>query len=423
MCIWWVTRTNDAPSRVDRNRNGIPDYVDTARAVFRDVWRAQIGRFGYRKPRSDIGSKRHGPNGKLDIYIADVGSQGLYGYCTTDDPARARRRSVSSYCVVDNDFSRKQFGGSAVGVKALKVTAAHEFFHAVQYGYDWLEDLWLMEGTAAWIEDEIYDGINDNRQYLRTSPLSQRFFFYSIDYYNPDPAEIDAGFKYGAWIFWRYLSERYGRDIVRSVWRRADAWPRMPNEYSARAVVSAVSLRGDDFPSVYADFGVANLAPASGYREGAAYPAPKPTRTMAVSPAGVGRTAVTMFHLANDYYAFTPDGLEAGSTLTLTLELPPPAAGPRARALVEGAGGVVSHISAEYDEALERWLVRVPDFDATRRVVLVLTNGSTRYACWRRQVYSCQGRPVDDVDFYFDATVTAPVPPEPEPTPPPAPTP
>jgi hypothetical protein len=28
------------------------------------------------------------------------------------------------------------------------VTAAHEFFHAIQYGYDVSEDPWLMESTA-----------------------------------------------------------------------------------------------------------------------------------------------------------------------------------------------------------------------------------------------------------------------------------
>jgi hypothetical protein len=405
ICVWWVPRTSDAPSLRDRNRNRIPDYVDTARAVFRYVWAQQIGRYGYRRPLSDIRSRNHGPNKKLDVYVADVGTQGLYGYCTTDDPARGRRRAVSSYCVVDDDFARRQFGGSATGVNALKVTAAHEFFHAVQYAYDWTEDLWLMEGTAVWIEDEVYDGINDNRQYLRTSPLAPRFHFKAVDYYSPDAADVEAGFKYGAWIFWRYLSERFGRDIVRSVWRRADAWPGMPNEYSAKAVVSALALRGQDFGSVFAEFGIANVSPATSYEEGAAYPVPRPSTT-AVGPGGVGETPVLMEHLSNDLYAFTPEGLAPASTLTITLELPNAVSRPGATALVEAVDGVVTRLPAVFDPASSRWTIQVPAFDATRRVVLVLTNASTRYTCWRRLVFSCQGRPIDDHYFYFQASVT-----------------
>ena len=54
----------------------------------------------------------------------------------------------------------------------MRVTAAHEFFHAVQFGYDYFEDVWLMEASSAWVEDEIFDDIDDNRQYLAKSPLS-----------------------------------------------------------------------------------------------------------------------------------------------------------------------------------------------------------------------------------------------------------
>ena len=51
-------------------------------------------------------------------------------------------------------------------INALRVTAAHEFFHAIQFAYDVKEDLWFMEGSATWVEDEVYDSINDNYQFL-----------------------------------------------------------------------------------------------------------------------------------------------------------------------------------------------------------------------------------------------------------------
>jgi len=39
----------------------------------------------------------------------------------------------------------------------IKVTAAHEFNHAIQFGYDYWEETWLMEATATWIEDDTAD--------------------------------------------------------------------------------------------------------------------------------------------------------------------------------------------------------------------------------------------------------------------------
>lgn len=410
VCFWWVSSTRDAPSLRDRDRSTWPDWVERTREVLKTAWNAEVGRLGYRAPRSDASSRQHGPNGKLDVYIADVGAQGLYGYCTTDDPARARRRAVSAYCVVDDDFARSQFGGAATGVAALKVTAAHEFFHAVQYAYDWLEDLWLMEGTAAWIEDEVYDSIDDNRQYLKTSPLAPQNYAFPLDYHNPDRNEPDSDYKYGAWIWWRYLSERFGTGIVRAAWRRADANRGAPDEYSLQAIVSALSIRGLDFGSVFADFAVANAYPSVSYAEGRTYPAPDPDTTM-VSAVGVGRTNVFTYHLANDYYRFAPEGLDPAATLTFTVDLPDPLGSPAANAIVEGVDGSLARVPAVRDETTGRWTIVVPGFGSARLVVLVLTNASTRLRCWQGDVYSCRGRPLDDdVEVAFEATVT-PVPP------------
>ena len=125
----------------------------------------------------------------------DVGADGLYGYCATDDPGAsavgaAQKREVSAYCVVDDDFDPAQYP-AATGEQALAVTAAHEFFHAVQFGYDWREDLWFMEGTAAWVEDEVYDDVNENVLYLlKASALRHPAV----------PVDLSAsGFQYGSW--------------------------------------------------------------------------------------------------------------------------------------------------------------------------------------------------------------------------------
>ena len=37
ICFWWVTKGADAPPLADHSRNGVPDWVDRTRAVFRKV--------------------------------------------------------------------------------------------------------------------------------------------------------------------------------------------------------------------------------------------------------------------------------------------------------------------------------------------------------------------------------------------------
>jgi hypothetical protein len=404
MCFWWVQKTRDAPTLLDTNRNGLPDWIDKTRTAFDKVWATEVGAFNYRRPRSDLSSRYHGPNRKLDVYIADLGALGLYGYCTTDDPRRSSRRYVSAYCVVDDDFSRKQFQVGAYGVAALRVTAAHEFFHAVQFAYDWKEDLWLMEGSAAWIEDEVYDGINDNRQYLDFSPIGQSTFWHALDWYHPNPANVLSLQKYGAWIFFRYLSERYTREIVRTIWRRADAIPGTPNDYSMKAAVNAVALQGDDLHDVFADFGAANIYPDTSYSEGSAYPTPQPTISLALgtgnSPLSSG--SIPMDHMSNDYYRFRP-ATGTLTTLTFAISLPAPVTNPRARALVEAMDGTVTTVPAVLNGVTGQWDIVVNGFGAVKHVTLVLTNASTRYSCRQGTVLSCRGIPLDDLNYSFVA--------------------
>jgi hypothetical protein len=403
ICVHWVEKTSDAPSLSDRNHNRIPDWVDKTRKVMGYVWSVEVSQMGYRSPRSDRSSRNHGPDGKLDVYIADVGALGLYGYCTSDDPARGPRGYVSAYCVVDNNFSRRQFGGAATGVRALQVTAAHEFFHAIQYAYDWLEDLWLMEGTASWVEDEVYDTVNDNRQYLRVSPLATQFAWLPLDHDNFDYTEQDAGYHYGVWIFWRYVAEHYGRGVVRRIWKRVDSQPGALDEYSAEATVNVLDTEGADFGDLVADFGVANLHPAAHYSEGSKYQAPGPITTTAIGPSGLSNSPVPVAHLSNAYYNFTPSSLAPAATLTFTLSLPGGPVPSRANAVVT-SGGVVTRIPAV--QTMGVWKITVPNFGSAQKVTLVLSNGSTRYHCWRGDVYSCRGEPLDDVQYAFSAAVS-----------------
>ena len=181
-----------------------PTTSRPSRASLDEVW-ADGGRRA-RLSRAQVGrhlATNDGGSALLDVYLVDIGGDGLYGYCASDDPhldpptaTGTCRRTVSS--TTTTTFS--QFGYPDP-MRPLKVTAAHEFFHAVQFAYDIGEDGWLMESTATWMEEHVYDPINDNRQYLATSPLAQPLI----------PLDRTRGLRvYGAWIFWQFLTEYLG---------------------------------------------------------------------------------------------------------------------------------------------------------------------------------------------------------------------
>ena len=154
-----------------------------------------MGELGYRAP---LGDGTHGGDSKLDVYLKDLGT-GLYGYCAAE--YRKKGRTASGFCVLDNDYAAAQFP-TRTPENNLAVTAAHEFFHAMMYSYDYNEDPWMLESTATWMEEQVADDVNDNRQYLQYSQLQAA-------YVSLDAFSSTYGFQYGNWIFWEYLTSRW----------------------------------------------------------------------------------------------------------------------------------------------------------------------------------------------------------------------
>jgi hypothetical protein len=391
LCIQWAETGADAPPGADGDPATVPAWVDRTKAVLENVWGHEVGRLGYRAPLSDVASVVNGGDGKLDVYLADIGGEGLYGYCATDDPeARvlggSQKRQVSVYCVVDDDFDPAQFP-EASGERALEVTAAHEFFHAVQFGYDWLEDLWFMEGTAAWVEDEVYDDVNENVLYLWKA---------SVLRHPSVPLDFAAsGFQYGSWIFWRYLSERFGAGIVRDSWERTVG----REAYSLRAATVALAAKGASFRSAFGGFAAANRIPSRRYVEGAAYPIAPAAETSILSRArpGTGWRHGYIRHLSSVYVSFRPDKTVARrSTLRVALDAPPLGTGTEARALVFMASGAVKVARPALNRRGDGVFTTAFGRGLVRRVDLVLTNASTSFNCWWDTAFSCGGLPVDD---------------------------
>jgi hypothetical protein len=384
-CVHYVGSTDDAPPPEDVSGGPAPDHVEMVSTIMEDVWAAEVGTLGYRAPKSDVTSVENGGNALLDVYLVDIGGGGLYGYCTSDDPnldpsSGYPSWDMSAYCVLDNDYDISQFG-YADPMDPLQVTAAHEFFHAVQFSYDIGEDRWLMESTSTWMEEHVYDTINDNRQYLSVSPLTQPLV----------PLDKSTGFQmYGTWIFWQFLTEYVGGavpdpNIVRAVWRKADGRPGAPDMYSTQALAVAVGARTIGgtrwrFRWAFADFAVWNARPAKYYDEGGAYPTGKVVKTVTLTKAAPStKSTAKLDHLTNRYVAVRRgSGLKATARLRVTVDGPGYATGPEASVVVIRKSGKAGYKVVDLNNAGDGAVTVA--FDTTvARVVVIMTNASTRY--------------------------------------------
>ena len=105
----------------------------------------------------------------------------------------------------------------------IQSTAVHEFFHVIQFGYDWEEDLWWMEATAKWAEQEVYAWETSYAdfagKYLLGHPELPLDFQVPANEQNP-PAHRRLH-VYAAGLFAVHLSNEYGADIVEDIWDRA----------------------------------------------------------------------------------------------------------------------------------------------------------------------------------------------------------
>lgn len=399
ICVHYVETSDDAPDQTDDHgssgvgaSNGIPDYIDTVLAETNAIHDEYVAA-GYRAPKPDAG---RGGDNRLDVYIANTGKDSTYGYCTSDDPSR--RTDVWAFCVFDNDFS--EFTAQNPPLDSLRVTAAHEYFHAVQFGYDAAEDSWLMEATAAWVEDEVYPDVDDNRQYLPNSPLALPAV--SLDQFI-DEGRL-SGWHYGDWIFFRFLTERFPTlrgdlpVLVHDIWTLLDSAPGGPDQYSWQGVNSALAALGTSAAQQFTNFSVANLFPAKVYRDAISgavrYPAALRAGVVTLKDTKGRVVTKRINHLASATYRFTPK-VPASRRLTVTVDAPPTVRGSRAIVTTLAKSGAITRKVVPLNSSTGNGAVTVP-FGSVKLVEVTLVNASGRFSCFRNTAFSCQGLPVDD---------------------------
>ena len=186
-------------------------------------------------------------DGLYDIYIDQL-SNGQYGWNCLDSDG-----SGSSWIEIDDNYEGSSY--TTTGEDAMKITIAHEFFHAVQRAYLPASNYndFFFELSSMWIEDIVYPDIDD---YISFSQLA--------DYYFDDPErDIEDYYGYGLGLYGHYLNYRFDNQIMQRIWNNLSSIDTDNNDY----IISSINSVLDDdtyqynsnFADTWLDFNARNL--------------------------------------------------------------------------------------------------------------------------------------------------------------------
>jgi len=264
-----TTGPNAVPTSDVAPANGIPDYIEWLANYADSSYRAEIITLAQFEPPSD---GTLGGDSRYDIYTEEMG---YYGYTQSEGAGPNPWNDAYSYISVHRNFigfpPNDDPDGNQKG--AAKVTIAHEYYHAIQFAYNYLEDAWLMEASSTWMEDYVFDPVNDNYNYLPD-------WFSYPDYSLSSTVNLH---QYAAFIWPKYLSQNFGDTFMPELWSNCI----YATGYSA--LTSTLSTHGATLNAQFAEFCVWNFITGSRndgihYRDASSYPLIKTVRTHTTYP-------------------------------------------------------------------------------------------------------------------------------------------
>lgn len=136
-------------NQADTDGDGIADIIEVTAQAAEDRWDELISEMNYEQPVE---------NGVVTFVIFDdtgeyltPGALGITSLLSNGEP----------YIALDPWMSDAY----------LKVTMGHEFYHAIQFGYDYnfaytYQGINFAEATAVWVEDVLFDSVDDYALYI-----------------------------------------------------------------------------------------------------------------------------------------------------------------------------------------------------------------------------------------------------------------
>jgi len=298
-----LSGSNAVPSTDVDPADGIPDFVQWIADYADSSYRTEIIGLGQLTPPAD---GTLGGDSLYDIYTEEMP---YYGYTQPEGAGPEPWNDAYSYISVHRNFigfpPNTDPDGNQKG--AAKVTVAHEFYHAIQFAYDVGEQVWFMETSSTWMEDYVYDVVNDNYNYLPTLFNDPDWSLHSIT----------NGHMYSAFIWGKYLQENFGAQTFPDIWNQLITTSPYP------AFSTVLAAKGATVPQEVAEFWAWNYVTASRndgnhYEEAENYPLIAITRTHSTYPVsdlgpvtgkypdGMGANYI-VFNIPSDAFSFTVD--------------------------------------------------------------------------------------------------------------------
>jgi hypothetical protein len=269
--IFYTLTGEDGIPIVDENGNAIPDFVEDVALAMEEAWRVEVDVLGWNPPPPDEGT---GGDDRYDIYLEELIEDGILGYAQGGRPdemvgnnpnsSSTELYASSSYIGMDNDFIDPIYDSGISPQDWMKVVAAHELLHAIQYGYDaWEPHNWLWEASATWMELVIYPEITETEFYLEAI------------FKTPDTCQIarggfereeDRGHWYSEWLFLDYMAALYGDDLIRRFWSasiRLDGYDALDEILRAEGTTLEDVLRDYTVAVLLRDFPRGNVYPTA----------------------------------------------------------------------------------------------------------------------------------------------------------------
>ena len=194
----------------DEGMAGTPSYVLEAALAADSAYTVLVTNLGFLPPLPDNGIDGE----ELDIYIRDWNGS-FYGMTYFGNSAPSM-----TYLVIDNDYTESSY--ATIGLAALRVTVAHEFFHMVQLRYAYpfepvTSNAYWYEISSTWMEEKCYPQVDDYHAYVADN-------FRQSSFPNLNDDNFGFAFSYGHGLFGQILDIEYGKSggkhIMLDIWEK-----------------------------------------------------------------------------------------------------------------------------------------------------------------------------------------------------------
>jgi hypothetical protein len=180
-----------APSLEDADVDRVPDYVERLGTYFERAWSVfttdEPEGMGYAPPPLKAGAR-------YPILVYQL-APGYSGQTWAD--SKSGRRATSHVSI-----------SSQLSEPYVRAVAAHELFHAIQFGYNYTASFWWKEATAEWAASEVFPEVD--------TYIIPYYDWFQVPGWSLDYA--DGWHEYGSSIWVKHLAQTRGRPIVREAW-------------------------------------------------------------------------------------------------------------------------------------------------------------------------------------------------------------